>query len=333
MSFDVSTWGEATASGAPMPSARVTVRVMREAVEESLMSFTRVKLEEILPDDLQLPPPADPLEDYPTKRTLIGAFISGRSLPGLAELAERIIETLGPDPTLEGLVTRYRDGGGGVAGPVKNLILAADGPKPELVLRDAINNQIEIVANAEHCLVYDRPVAADGLTFAALVAWWRERQELAGDLDEQSVGRHLHKRLVASLVNNPVERELYYAYNRRYLTLGFDIAALIPQVYLHYDPYTARSRGRSGSPLPRQRMDFLLLLSERRRVVLEVDGAQHYSADGRADPTHYAAMVSADRQLRLAGYEVYRFGGKELDGSEPSRRMLTEFFDELTRPR
>jgi hypothetical protein len=162
MSFDVSTWGEATASGAPMPSARVTVRVMGEAVEESLMSFTRVKLEEILPDDLQLPPPADPLEDYPTKRTLIGAFISGRSLPGLAELAERIIETLGPDPTLEGLVTRYRDGGGGVAGPVKNLIFAADGPKPELVLRDAINNQIEIVANAEHCVVYDRPVAADG---------------------------------------------------------------------------------------------------------------------------------------------------------------------------
>ena len=49
MSFDVSTWGEATASGAPMPSARVTVRVMREAVEESLMSFTRVKLEEVLP--------------------------------------------------------------------------------------------------------------------------------------------------------------------------------------------------------------------------------------------------------------------------------------------
>jgi hypothetical protein len=44
-------------------------------------------------------------------------------------------------------------------------------------------------------------------------------------------------------------------------------------------------------------------------------------------------MVSADRQLRLIGYEVYRFGGKELDGSEPSRRMLTEFFDELTRPR
>jgi len=33
----------------------------------------------------------------------------------------------------------------GVAGDLKNLIFAADGPKPRIVLRDAINNVIEIV--------------------------------------------------------------------------------------------------------------------------------------------------------------------------------------------
>jgi hypothetical protein len=34
-------------------------------------------------------------------------------------------------------------------GGVKNLIFAANGPKPELVLRDAVNNDVEIARNGE----------------------------------------------------------------------------------------------------------------------------------------------------------------------------------------
>jgi hypothetical protein len=69
-------------------------------------------------------------------------------------------------------------------------------------------------------------------------------------------------------------------------------------------------------------MDFLLLLPGRRRVVLEVDG-KHHSADGRASPTRYAEMVRADRELRPAGYEVYRFDGAELDDREAAGRALS----------
>jgi very-short-patch-repair endonuclease len=62
-------------------------------------------------------------------------------------------------------------------------------------------------------------------------------------------------------------------------------------------------------------MDFLMLLPYGVRVVIEVDGKQHYSdAEGRADPRRYAEMMKADRELRTAGYEVYRFGAKELQG-------------------
>jgi hypothetical protein len=47
-------------------------------------------------------------------------------------------------------------------------------------------------------------------------------------------------------------------------------------------------------------MDFLMLLPRRVRVVVELDGKQHYSdEDGTADPARYAAMVREDRQLRL----------------------------------
>lgn len=51
---------------------------------------------------------------------------------------------------------------------------------------------------------------------------------------------------------------VFEAYAGRYKT-SYDIPALIPQVYLHYDPHDQRTRrGKSsGTPLVRQRMDFL----------------------------------------------------------------------------
>jgi hypothetical protein len=71
-------------------------------------------------------------------------------------------------------------------------------------------------------------------------------------------------------------------------------------------------------------MDFLLLLPGGVRVVLEVDGKTHYADDdGHAAPGRYATMVKADRELKLSGYELYRFGAVELSGNDgrgcPSR--------------
>lgn len=78
-------------------------------------------------------------------------------------------------------------------------------------------------------------------------------------------------------------------------------------------------------------MDFLLLLPGRRRVVIEVDGVQHYSENNQPSPRKYAEMVSADRKLQLSGYEVYRFGGRELPNPKQAEPMLNAFFDELLR--
>jgi hypothetical protein len=44
----------------------------------------------------------------------------------------------------------------------------------------------------------------------------------------------------------------------------------------------------------------------------------------------YAEMVSADRELRLAGYEVYRFGANELVG-EGAESKIADFFAKLFR--
>ncbi len=85
--------------------------------------------------------------------------------------------------------------------------------------------------------------------------------------------------------------------------------------------------------LKRQRMDFLLLFADGSRVVIEVDGKQHYADGDAASPRRYAEMVAEDRRLRLAGYDVYRFGGAELhpDDLAAPQRVSTFFDDLLTR--
>jgi very-short-patch-repair endonuclease len=76
-------------------------------------------------------------------------------------------------------------------------------------------------------------------------------------------------------------------------------------------------------------MDFLLLLPHRVRIVIEVDGKHHYcDGEGRGDVDRYAAMMHADRDLRLAGYEVFRFGAAELMSSEADL-LVKNFFEAL----
>ncbi|MFI6401476.1 hypothetical protein [Streptomyces sp. NPDC050548] len=216
----------------------------------------------------------------------------------------------------------------GVDGELKNLIFASTGYKPQIVVRDAINNIIEVTKYAEYCLFYDRPLSQAGLSWGALADWWRTKNDFA-DMGDSDVARDLWSRLSDSVKDNPVERLLFRTYSERYsLGNARELPALIPQVYLHYDPLTKRQRDGAPSVLARERMDFLLLLPNGVRVVLEVDGKQHYANGNEASPRLYSEMVAEDRRLRLRGYEVYRFGGYELN-TEGAEDMLRKFFDDL----
>jgi hypothetical protein len=76
-------------------------------------------------------------------------------------------------------------------------------------------------------------------------------------------------------------------------------------VYLHYDPYTARElKTVDGRELARQRMDFLLLPNDRRRIVIEVDGRHHYTDnaytnDEKPSPRRYSEMPRRLRGIPL----------------------------------
>lgn len=227
--------------------------------------------------------------------------------------------------------------GAGVTGAMKNLIFAADGPKPEFVLGDAINNDVLIVKNEQFCLVYSQPLAPSGLTWREMIRWWRARESLPDSMSDGEVGRTLYKRLSASLHSDPdrpdwvsPEKLVFRTYCELYPIneTGAGQPALLPQVYLHIDPKTRKERGGKDSVLGRERMDFLLLLPHGVRIVVEVDGQHHYAEGSQASPRLYSKMAAEDRALRLKGYEVYRFGGHEL-GLDGAPAMLRQFFTEL----
>ena len=215
---------------------------------------------------------------------------------------------------------------GGVHASPKNLIFASNGPKPDIGFSDAVSNDIVILSNADSCLVYDRPITGAGLLWVDLVEWWAENSP--ADAPEDVFRKELGHRLQTSLASKGEENLFNTFFKEFHEKLGKSLPALVPQVYLHYDPATIREL-KGKKRIPRQRMDFLMLLPRRARVVLEVDGKHHFAdEEGRASHDRYAEMVSADRDLRLKGYEVYRFSAKELVG-ESAMELIVRFFERL----
>lgn len=127
--------------------------------------------------------------------------------------------------------------------------------------------------------------------------------------------------------NSPPQTLLFRAFFEGFHRAVPFLPALLPEVWLHWDPRTVKERGPDA--LLRFRMDFLLLLPQGVRVVIEVDGKHHYAdATGSADVQRYAHMVKVDRELKFAGYEVFRFGAAELQAPTAKADVKT-FFEAL----
>ncbi len=213
----------------------------------------------------------------------------------------------------------------GPARKPKNLIFASES-KPDIRLSSAIDNDVEVVTNADSVLIYDRPIDENGLTWTHLQAWWSETQNIA---DVGEAKKSLYLRLKGCLPkNSPPQRLFFETYHRCFARDVPNLPALLPEVWFHWDPKTVKERG--ADALLRFRMDFLMLLPHGVRVVLEIDGKHHFAdAEGRADGSAYTKMVSADRELKLSCYEVFRFGASELRDEHLAYHVVSEFFQPL----
>jgi hypothetical protein len=124
----------------------------------------------------------------------------------------------------------------GVAGSFKNLIFASIGAKPDLVFRDAVNNDVEIASNAEACLIHERPIdGSKGLSWFDLGDWWQRRNNIPdAEQSRKALGDRLRQALPK---NSPGEITIFRVYFEEYRNrLAEKLPALLPQVYLHYDP-------------------------------------------------------------------------------------------------
>ena len=210
-------------------------------------------------------------------------------------------------------------------GQPKYLIFASQA-RPDIRIADVISSDIEILSDPDKVLAYDRPTH-EGVLWRDLQGWWKRTRELASDDEAKGT---LYKRLRDSLPgNSPPQRNLFDIYHLIYRDDLPGLPALLPEVWLHWDPKTASERGPQA--MLNFRMDFLLLLPHSHRVVLEVDGKTHYSTGGRPDPAVYARGARADRELKLARYEVFRFGATELQEPSDAEPMLQQFFADLFR--
>lgn len=219
----------------------------------------------------------------------------------------------------------------GVQEPIKNIIFAAK-YKPDIVLDDALANDIRIV-NANGALVYDQGIPIDGISWEVLKNWY---ELLEIDNTEKGMAE-----LFYNCLDSEPERLFYKAYIDYLKKHGKNIPALIPQVYMYYDPKTKKQR--EWQIFEHQKMDFMMIIAPTQRIVFEIDGSQHYSEDEIAPGTHYkhysspvkyAEMMKAHRDMVLAGYDVYRFGGRELwvnssVTEETVIKNIGEFFDML----
>lgn len=261
---------------------------------------------------------ADVLLDESAQRHIVAAINCHLQTLGL-ELRE--VDTDGGYPVFAVVSTRARRNR-----RPKNLIFASR-TKPDIRLPDAIDNDIQILGDANAVLIYDRPIGPEGIRWRDLQAWWKDTHKIH---DDQEAKRSLYRRLQSSLPDreaSPPQHHLWELYHEVHGAAVPDLPALLPEVWLHWDPKTVKMRGQDA--LLRFRMDFLLLLPHGQRVVLEVDGQHHYSTGGKPDPAAYAANMRADRDLKLSGYEVFRFGASELVDKQRTRDQVQRFFRDL----
>src|SRR6058998_1445078 len=77
----------------------------------------------------------------------------------------------------------------------------------------------------------------EGLRWRDLQDWWAERENLTGI----EAKRSLYKRLLDSLpANSPAQRSVFTGYARHFGSAVPDLPALLPEVWLHWDPKTVK---------------------------------------------------------------------------------------------
>ncbi|MBI5738840.1 MAG: hypothetical protein HY997_23510 [Mycolicibacterium neoaurum] len=152
-----------TVSGKPVYGGGVAVArnvqpaQLREAIGQAIRHSMSAGQVAAFCDELRMPtlPETSTAAPMQSKAGYVIERLADVSWPELVVSAREVLDRQHDDTLAELVFEIELAATQGVAGTPKNLIFAAAGPKPDLVLVDAVNNDIQIVRNAEHCLIYD----------------------------------------------------------------------------------------------------------------------------------------------------------------------------------
>jgi len=212
--------------------ASVTRTKLRNAIAEALWDYVSATQLADVCDDLRMPlAPAD-VHPMSSKRRYVQSRTKTYEMAQLVATSREVVLDY-PHQDLVALLAEIDGTTGGVHGELKNIIFAAVGAKPQIVLRDALNNDVDIVEGADRCLVYNAPLGEDGLSWRSLLHWSAQRDGVAvTDTNERDLAVALFNRLARSVGSEP-ELLMLRTYGTLYGERGFDLPALLPQVYLH----------------------------------------------------------------------------------------------------
>lgn len=206
---------------------------------------------------------------------------------------------------------------------ISQIVFAASAKKPDINF-DLFTNLLDVEERPEEYLVYKEEIPINkGLTYHELERWWNENY--FGDL-----WCTLDDRLMADMSNS--QKMFYISYYRTFKNkLEKNLPALLPETYVKYDNKTIKQR--LGSKVTFQRMDFGLILPHNRKILIELDGKQHYSkqdinGNWVVDPEIYALERKLDRDMKFQGYEVIRVGNEELR-QEGVDNVVKDLFEKM----
>lgn len=194
---------------------------------------------------------------------------------------------------------------------VINIIFGSTKVKPDIIIEDAISNKIKVKSNKGDYIIYTNDKNISGLRWSDLILWWKKEY----NVNEEYAKEQLLSKLTNCCEDGP-EKKYFEIYVENFLEKHKeDSIALLPQVWYHYDPKTKSQRDNKDT-LYVQRLDFMMLLPNNIRIVIEIDGIQHYSKKDDngiyvANPELYSKLTEHDRLLQLQGYRVLRYGGYE----------------------
>ena len=116
----------------------VTLIELRDEIAEVIAANEKAYDVPTVCDSLGLNPGTEQ-SAFASKRVYIRSRIITKSLCELIELGDRILERYPDASDLENMLKLLKISSDGVKGGIKNLIFAADGPKPALVLTEVLH--------------------------------------------------------------------------------------------------------------------------------------------------------------------------------------------------